>query len=75
MSLETDIQTASTKSRKLLKLRHVSLKLVIRRMDCAARLMPVTWYGKPIDRDAIARSLRCKKMYKPPLPIIILVGT
>ena len=74
MSLETDIQTAY-EEQEAVETAARELEARIRRIDGAARLMPVRAYSKPIDRDAIARSLRRKKMYKPPLPIIILVGT
>ena len=41
----------------MLKLQHVSFEARIRRIDGAARLMPARIYGRPIDRDAIVKSL------------------
>ena len=56
MSLETDIQTAY-EEQEAVETAARELEARIRRIDGAARLMPVRAYGKPIDRDAIAKSL------------------
>ena len=56
MSLETDIKTAY-EEQEAVETTARELEARIRKIDGAARLMPVRAYGKPIDRDAIARSL------------------
>jgi hypothetical protein len=56
MSLETDIQTAYDEQ-EAVETAARELEARIRRIDGAARLMPARAYGKPIDRDAIAKSL------------------
>ena len=61
MSLETDIQTAY-EEQEAVETAARELEARIRRIDGAARLMPVRAYGKPIDRDAIARSLTLRSL-------------
>ena len=56
MSLETDIQKAYEKQ-EAVETAALELEARIRRIESAARLMPARAYGKPIDRDAFARSL------------------
>jgi len=56
MSLETDIQTAY-EEQEAVETTARELEARIRKIDGAARLMPARAYGKPIDRDAIAKSL------------------
>ena len=56
MSLETDIQTAY-EEQEAVETAARELEARIRRIDGAAGLMPVRAYGKPIDRDAISKSL------------------
>ena len=56
MSLETDIQTAY-EEQEAVETAARELEARIRKIDGAARLMPGRAYGKPIDRDAIAKSL------------------
>ena len=56
MSLETDIQTAY-EEQEAVETAARELEARIRRIDGAAGLMPGRAYGKPIDRDAIAKSL------------------
>ena len=56
MSLETDIQTAY-EEQEAVETAARELEARIRRIDGAARLMPARVYGKPIDHDAIAKSL------------------
>ena len=56
MSLETDIQTAYEEQEAVeTSAREVEAR--IRKIDGAARLLPARAYGKPIDRDAISKSL------------------
>ena len=61
MSLETDIQTAYEEQEAV---EHAARELEtrIRRIDGAAGLMPARAYGKPIDRDAIAKSLTLRSL-------------
>ena len=59
MSLETDIQTAY-EEQEAVETAARELEARIRRINGAARLMPARAYGKPIDRDAIARSLKLR---------------
>ena len=59
MSLETDIQTAY-EEQEAVETAARELEARIRRIDGAAGLMPARAYGKPIDRDAIARSLKLR---------------
>ena len=61
MSLETDIQTAY-EEQEAVETAARELEARIRRIDGAARLMPARAYGKPIDRDAIARSLTLRSL-------------
>ena len=56
MSLETDIQTAYEEQENV-ETAARELEARIRRIDGAAGLMPARVYGKPIDRDAIVKSL------------------
>ena len=59
MSLETDIQTAY-EEQEAVETAARELEARIRRIDGAAGLMPARAYGKPIDRDAIAWSLKLR---------------
>ena len=52
MSLETDIKTAY-EEQEAVETTARELEARIRKIDGAARLMPVRAYGKPIDRDAL----------------------
>ena len=61
MSLETDIKTAY-EEQEAVETTARELEARIRKIDGAARLMPVRAYGKPIDRDAIARSLTLRSL-------------
>ena len=61
MSLETDIQTAY-EEQEAVESAVRELEVRIRRIDGAARLMPARAYGKPIDRDAIAKSLTLRSL-------------
>ena len=56
MSLETDIQTAY-EEQEAVETTARELEARIRKIDGAAGLLPVRAYGKPIDRDAISKSL------------------
>ena len=56
MSLETDIQTAY-EEQEAVETTARALEARIRKIDGAAGLLPVRAYGKPIDRDAISKSL------------------
>ena len=56
MSLETDIQTAYEEL-EAVETTARELEARIRKIDGAARLLPARAYGKPIDRDAISKSL------------------
>ena len=56
MSLETDIQTAY-EEQEAVETTARELEARIRKIDGAARLLPARAYGKPIDRDAISKSL------------------
>ena len=56
MSLETDIQTAY-EEQEAVEAKARELEARIRKIDGAAGLMPARAYGKPIDCDAIAKSL------------------
>ena len=56
MSLEIDIQTAYEEQEDVESAAR-ELESRIRSIDGAARLMPARVYGRPIDRDAIAKSL------------------
>ena len=56
MSLETDIQTAY-EEQEAVETTARELEARIRKIDGAAGLMPALAYGKPIDRDAISKSL------------------
>ena len=56
MSLETDIQTAY-EEQEAIDTAARELEARIRRIDGAAGLLPTRAYGKPIDRDAISKSL------------------
>ena len=59
MSIEADIQAAYEKQ-EAVETAARELEARIRRFDSAAWLMPARAYGKPIDRDAIARSLKLR---------------
>ena len=61
MSLETDIKTAY-EEQEAVETTARELEARIRKIDGAARLMPVRAYGKPIDRDAITRSLTLRSL-------------
>ena len=61
MSLETDIQTAY-EEQEAVETAARELEARIRRIDRAAWLMPERAYGKPIDRDAIAKSLTLRSL-------------
>ena len=61
MSLETDIQTAY-EEQEAVETAVRELESRIRKIDGAARLMPARAYGKPIDRDAIAKSLTLRSL-------------
>ena len=61
MSLETDIQTAY-EEQEAVETAARELESRIRKIDGAARLMPARAYGKPIDRDAIAKSLTLRSL-------------
>ena len=56
MSLETDIQTAY-EEQEAVETTAREREARIRKIDRAARLLPARAYGKPIDRDAIPKSL------------------
>jgi len=56
MSLETDIQTAY-EEQEAVETTARELEARIRKIDGTAGLMPARAYGKPIDRDAISKSL------------------
>ena len=56
MSLKTDIKTAYEEQEDV-ETAARELEARIRRIDGAARLMPARIYGRPIDRDAIVKSL------------------
>ena len=56
MSLETDIQTAY-EEQEAVETSARELEARICKIDGAARLLPARAYGKPIDRDAISKSL------------------
>ena len=56
MSLETDIQTAY-EEQEAVETTARELEARIRKIDGAAGLLPARAYGKPIDRDAISKSL------------------
>ena len=56
MSLEADIQTAY-EEQEAVETTARELEARIRKIDCTAGLMPAHAYGKPIDRDAISKSL------------------
>ena len=56
MSLETDIQTAY-EEQEAVETTARELEARIRKIDGAAGLLPSRAYGKPIDRDAISKSL------------------
>ena len=61
MSLETDIQTAY-EEQEAVETAARELDSRIRKIDGAARPMPARAYGKPIDRDAIAKSLTFRSL-------------
>ena len=61
MSLKADIQTAY-EDQEAVETAARELEARIRRIDGAARLMPGRAYGKPIDRDAIAKSLTLRSL-------------
>ena len=61
MSLETDIQTAY-EEQEACETAARELEARIRRIDGAAGLIPARAYGKPIDRDAIAKSLTLRSL-------------
>ena len=61
MSLEADIQTAY-EEQEAVETTARELEARIRKIDGAARLMPARAYGKPIDRDAIAKSLTLRSL-------------
>ena len=56
MWLETDIQTAY-EEQEAVETTARELEARIRKIDGAAELLPSRAYGKPIDRDAISKSL------------------
>ena len=56
MPLETDIQ-AAYEEQEAVETTARELEARIRKIDGAARLLPSRAYGKPIDRDAISKSL------------------
>ena len=56
MSLEIDIQ-AAYEAQEAVETAARELEARIRKIDGAAGLMPARAYGKPIDRDAISKSL------------------
>ena len=61
MSLETDIQTAYEEL-EAVETTARELEARIRKIDGAARLLPARAYGKPIDRDAISKSLTLRSL-------------
>ena len=61
MSLETDIQTAY-EEQEAVETTARELEARIRKIDGAARLMPARAYGKPFDRNAIAKSLTLRSL-------------
>jgi PIN domain nuclease of toxin-antitoxin system len=61
MSLETDIQTAY-EEQEAVETTARELEARIHKIDGAARLMPARAYGKPIDRNAIAKSLTLRSL-------------
>ena len=61
MSLETDNKT-TYEEQEVVETTGREIEARIRKIDGAARLMPVRAYGKPIDRDAIARSLTLRSL-------------
>ena len=61
MSIEADIQAAYEKQ-EAVETAARELEARIRRIDGAAWLMPARAYGKPIDRDASARSLKLRSL-------------
>ena len=56
MSLETDIQ-AAYEEQEAVETTARELEARIRKIEGAAGLIPARAYGKPIDRDAISKSL------------------
>ena len=56
MSLEIDIQ-AAYEAQEAVETTAREVEARIRKIDGAAGLLPVRAYGKPIDREAIAKSL------------------
>lgn len=56
MSPQIDIQ-AAYEAQEAVETTAREVEARIRRIDGAARLLPVRSYGQPIDRDAIAKSL------------------
>ena len=56
MSLQTDIQTAY-EEQEAVETTARELEARIRKIDGAVGLVPARAYGKPIDRDAISKSL------------------
>ena len=61
MSLETDIQTAY-EEQEAVETTARELEARIRKIEGAARLMPARAYGKPIDRNAISKSLTLRSL-------------
>ena len=61
MSLETDIQTAY-EEQEAVETAARELEARIRKIDGAAGLLPARAYGKPIDRDAISKSLTLRSL-------------
>ena len=61
MSLEIDIQAAS-EAQEAVETAAREVEARIRGIDGAAGLLPVRAYGKPIDRDAIAKSLTLRSL-------------
>ena len=61
MSLETDIQAAH-EEQEAVETAAWELGARIRKIDGAAGLMPARAYGKPIDCDAIAKSLTLRSL-------------
>ena len=56
VSLEVDIQTAY-EAQEAAETTARDLESRIRKIHCAAGLLPPRQYGQPIDRDAIAKTL------------------
>ena len=61
MSLETDIQ-AAYEEQEAVETAARKLEARIRSIEGAASLLPTRAYGKPVDRNAIAKSLTLRSL-------------